>query len=101
MASSAESRRHDGKGQEDKSRPVFTRRAWTGSGSVEVAVFDRMVEDKDGEREFRLFNIVAKRSWKDEKGYQSSNSFRPEDLLPLALFLQEAYTFVAAEQSKK
>lgn len=99
MASSAESRQREER--DEKSKPVFSRRAWTGSGSVEVAVFERMVEGRDSEREFRLFSIVAKRSWKGDKGYQSSNSFFPEDLLPLALFLQEAYAFVASEQSKK
>lgn len=99
MSSSADTRQREEK--DEKSKPVFTRRAWTGSGSVDVAVFERTVEDRDNEREFRLFNIVAKRSWKNDKGYQSSNSFFPEDLLPLALFLQEAYTFVASEQSKR
>jgi len=72
---------------------------WTGTGSVEVAVFDRMIENDD--KEFRVFNIVAKRSWKEDDEYKSGNSFRPEDLLPLALFLQEAYSFIANEQAKK
>ncbi|HUY33184.1 MAG TPA: hypothetical protein VMV69_10410 [Pirellulales bacterium] len=83
----------------EKSRPLFTKRVWTGTGSVEVAVFDRMVKGDDGE--FRVFNIVAKRSWKSEDGYDSSNNFRPEDLLPLALFLQLAYEFIANEQARK
>lgn len=60
-----------------------------------------MVEAKGNDREFRSFTVVARRTWKDDKGYQSSNSFRTEDLLPLALFLQEAYAFVVSEQSKK
>jgi hypothetical protein len=80
-------------------RPIFSRRAWTGSGAVEVAVFDRMVDGDNGS--YRVFNTVAKRSWKDGEEYTSSNNFRPEDLLPLAIFLQEAYSFIASEQAKR
>lgn len=80
-------------------RPIFSRRAWTGTGAVEIAVFDRMVEGDNGS--YRVFNTVAKRTWKDGDEYTSSNNFRPEDLLPLGLFLQEAFSFIASEQAKR
>ncbi len=99
MSSSPTSRQAQDKPADDRSGPIFSKRVWTGTGSVEGAVFDRMVEADRGK--VRLFNIVAKRSWKDDEGYQSSNVFRPEDLLPLALFLQLAYEFVANEQARK
>lgn len=83
----------------EKSAPIFTRRVWTGSGNVEVSVFEKVREGDGGE--YRAFSTVAKRSWKEGDKYESSNYFRPEDLLPLSLFLQEAYSFIAAEQSKK
>ena len=101
MSTTPETKSRDERQPDERARPIFARRAWTGTGSVEVAVFDRLVEDKESDRAFRVFNIVARRSWKEEKGYQSSNTFRTEDILPLSLFLQEAYSFIAAEQSKK
>ena len=82
--------------REKGSPPVYSRRAWTGSGTVEVAVFERMITSDNGER--RVFNIVAKRTWKVGDEYQSSKAFRPEDLLPLALFLQFAYAFITNQR---
>lgn len=85
--------------EEKKSGPVFTRRVWTGTGNVEVAVFSKEIDGDNGH--FQVFNVAVKRSWKDDEGYQSSNSLRPEDLLPMAMFLQEAHAFIVSEQSKR
>lgn len=91
---------HDEKEEKsDKSKPVFAREMWTGTAKISVAVFDRMIEN-DG-KDFRVFNILVKRSWKEDNEYKSGNSFRPEDICPLALFLQEAYSFIATEQAKR
>jgi hypothetical protein len=89
----------NGEEREKGSPPVYSRRAWTGTGTVEVAVFERMVESESGDR--RVFHVVAKRTWKDGDEYKSSNVFRPEDLLPLSLFLQFAYAFITNENSKR
>lgn len=101
MSSSTKSRsqREQSANGDEKAKPLFTRRVWTGTGSVEVSVWSKMIEVEGGEME--VFNVVAKRSWKTDNGYESGNSFRPEDLLPLALFLQEAWQFVNNEQQRK
>lgn len=100
MSNSTKSKQVEQKPEKtEKTGPIFTRRVWTGSANVEVAVFDKMVDGDNGE--FRVFNIVARRSWKEGDKYESNNTFRPEDLLPLSLFLQEAYSFVASEQAKR
>ena len=100
MASNTRSsRRSEPEPKQEKSSPIFSRRVWTGTGSVEICVWDKMIDGDDGE--FRVFNIVAKRCWKEDNDYKSGNAFRPEDLLPLALFLQEAASFVISEQSRK
>ena len=83
MSNSTRSKQDEQKSE--KTAPIFTRRVWTGSANVEVAVFDKMMEGDNGE--YRVFNVVARRSWKDGEKYESNNSFRPEDLLPLSLFL--------------
>lgn len=101
MAASSTRSRSNGRKEEDaeKSRPVFSRRAWTGTASVEVAIFDKMVTGDAGE--FRVFNVVVKRSWKDGEKFESSNSLRPEDLLPMAAFLHEAFLWIANENAKR
>ena len=98
MSSSARSKRSDTE-EREKSGPIFSRRAWTGTGSVEVAVFPKMIDGNDGE--YRVFNTIAKRCWKEGEEYKSGNAFRPEDLLILALFLQEATSFICTEQAKR
>ena len=85
--------------KEERTKPIFSRRMWTGTGSVEVAIFEKSVESDKAD--FRVFNVVCKRVWKSEQGYESGNSFRPEDLGVLAVFVQEALLFIANEQSKK
>ncbi len=66
--------------------PVWSNKVWTGSGTIEVAAFQHMVQGANGE--FVAFSIAAKRSWKDGDDYKESRSFRPEDLLPLAELLR-------------
>ena len=73
--------------------PVWSNKVWTGSGTIEVAVFQHMVQGANGE--FVAFSIAAKRSWKDGDDYKESRSFRPEDLLPLAELLRCAWTFIS------
>lgn len=85
--------------EEKKSGPVFSRRVWTGTGSVEVAVFSKEIDGDNGP--YQVFNVAVKRTWKDDEGYQSSNSFRPEDLLALAVFCEEAWSFISNENSKR
>jgi len=69
--------------------------------TVEVAVFDRVVDIED-HGPIRIFRCEALRTWKDENGCHSSTArLQPEDMLPLALFLQLAFEFIANEQAKK
>lgn len=87
--------------------PVFVRRVFTGTASVEVAVFEKMIDGEQGP--YRVFNCVCKRSWKNpkkvipkgEKKYLSSNSFRAEDLAPLSIFVAEAFSFISNMNTKK
>lgn len=73
--------------------PVWSNRVWTGSGTIEVAVFQHMVQGASGE--FAAFSTAAKRSWKDGDDYKESRSFRPEDLLPLAELLRSAWNYIS------
>ena len=99
MSNGRTSNRQAEKPKEEKSGPVWSKRAWTGSGSVECAIFAKTVEGDNGP--YEVHNTVLKRSFKTDEGYDSSNSFRVEDLLIGALFLQEAALFILNEQSRK
>jgi hypothetical protein len=50
-------------------RPVYSKRYWTGSGSVEVAVFATPVDN--GNASFTSYGTAAKRSYKDDQGKPS------------------------------
>lgn len=73
--------------------PVWAKRVFTGSGTIEVAVFRHTVEGPNGE--FAAFSTAAKRSWKDGDEFKESRSFRQEDLLPLAELLRTAWTYIS------
>lgn len=81
--------------QEKKDPPVFSRKMWTGSANVEVAVFAKVVnEGKDDE--FTAYNTSCRRTWKSqEEGYQSSPSFRQEDIPVLIQLLTQAHVYIA------
>src|SRR3954467_10560850 len=62
-------------------KPVWSRRYWTGGGAVEVAVFERTVDN--GNNSFTAYSTGVRRTYKDGDEYKSIHSFRPEDLLAL------------------
>jgi hypothetical protein len=76
--------------------PVWSKRYWTGSGAVEVAVFRRTVSTADGS--FATYSTAAKRTYKDGDEYRSVHSFWPADLLPLAHGLTEAFSWIAQQE---
>lgn len=79
--------------QEKKDPPIWSRKMWTGSANVEVAVFAKVVnEGKDDE--FTAYNVSPRRTWKTDEGYQSSGSFRQEDLPVLIQLLSQAHAEV-------
>ena len=79
-------------------KPVWSRRYWTGGGAVEVAVFERTVDN--GNNSFATFSTGVRRTYKDGDEYKSIHSFRPEDLLALAHALTEAFSWISAQETK-
>jgi hypothetical protein len=99
MSNSTKSKRSEPEDKPEKSGPAFSRKVWTGSGWVEVAVFPKTIAGENGD--YVVWSTLVKRAWKEGDEYKSGSFFRPEDLLPLALFLQEAASFVMHEASQK
>jgi hypothetical protein len=80
---------------EKQAPPVFTRRCFTGTATVMVDVWAKQVEERTA------YSISIKRSWKGDKGYESSPNLRPEDCLVVAAFLNECFLFLAEQNGKK
>lgn len=79
----------------EKPKPVWSRRHWTGSGTLEVAVWSRMVGEGDNARE--VLNTTLKKTYKDGEEYKESGSYRPEELGLIILALQEAHHYISEQ----
>lgn len=76
--------------------PVWRKRYWTGGGSVEVAIFEHVIDN--GQSSFTSYATSISRNYKDGDQYKSARSFRLEDLLPLSHGLAEAFTWISSQQ---
>lgn len=81
----------------EKNAPVWSRRYWTGSANLEIAVFEKTVGGQRGE--FRTFNVSIKRTYKDGDEYKEAKGFRAEDVPVLASALLQAHAFIAEEMN--
>ena len=76
--------------QTEKKQPVYTWSHPTGSGRIEIAVWDKVVSTDNGERV--LFSISCHRSYrKQEGGFENTGTFWHTDLLVLAHGLQVVF----------
>jgi len=85
--------------KEKGEKPIWSRRYWTGSGHLEVAVWSRMIGEGKEERE--VLNTTLKKSYKDGDDYKESKSYRPEELGLVAFAMQEAFAFISSEMERK
>ena len=95
------SQRNGGNGgkKQEATKPVWSRRYWTGSGNLEVAVWSRTIGEGDSERE--VLNTTLKKTYKDGDDYKESSSFRPEELGLVCLAMQEAFRFISEENHRE
>lgn len=93
--------RKNGNGGEKKEapKPVWSRRYWTGSGNLEVAVWEREIGNGDDAR--TVLNTTVKKTYKADDQYKESSSYRPEELGLLSMALQEAFAFISSEQNRE
>lgn len=95
MASGTKTRRQEEKG----APPVWSRRTWTGNGSVEVAVFEKEVTSDNGT--FTAYSVSVKRTYKDDNGYKDAKGFQGPDLPHLIVLLNAAALFITEEQNRE
>ena len=76
--------------QTEKKQPVFTWSHPTGSGRIEIAVWDKTVSTDNGERV--VYSVTCQRSYrKQEGGFENTGTFWPTDLLVLAHGLEVVF----------
>lgn len=82
------------------SPPVFSRRLWTGSATVEVAVFEKVVNEGQ-QNEFVAYNCSVKRTWKDGDEFKTTQGFRGEDIPHLVSLLNQAHAFITDQMNRE
>ena len=76
--------------QPEKKQPVFTWSHPTGSGRIEIAVWDKVVQTDNGERV--VYSVTCQRSYrKQDGGFENTGIFWHTDLLVLAHGLEVAF----------
>jgi len=74
----------------EKKQPVFTWSHPTGSGRIEIAVWDKVVSGENGDRV--VYSVTCQRSYrKQDGGFENTGAFWQTDLLVLAHGLQVAF----------
>ncbi|MEO5366356.1 MAG: hypothetical protein H7831_08385 [Magnetococcus sp. WYHC-3] len=80
-------------------KPDHSEQAFTGSGFVNVAVFEN---EPTGDQKHSTFQISISRTYKDKDDkWQRTHSFFPQDLLPLARLLENAWTLLNNDANKR
>ena len=77
-------------GQAEKRQPVFTWSHSASSGRIEIAVWDKIVSNDNGERV--VYSVTCQRSYRKQEGaYENTGIFWPTDLLVLAHGLEVVF----------
>lgn len=82
------------------SPPVWSRKLWTGSATVEVAVFEKVVNEGQ-QNEFVAFNVSVKRTYKDGEEFKSTQGFRGEDIPHLVSLLNQAHAYICEQMNRE
>jgi hypothetical protein len=90
--------RRNGK-KDTKPGPIFSKKYWTGSGNIEVSVWENVTGEGDDERV--VLSTTLRKTYKADGEYKESASFFPHDLLTAAFALNEAAQFCFNQQNKK
>lgn len=99
----AASAARDGQHEErEKNRPVFTRRIWTPSGTLELAVFEKVIQGE--RRQHTSFFVTLQRSYPDpnnDREYVTTTVLNPQDLLIAADLYRIAWDFILVECNRE
>jgi hypothetical protein len=66
--------------------------------SVEAAVWDRVIQTRDG-REFTVYNVTVQANWRDSDGaWKKSSNFRGSQIYALVYCLQRCSDWILAQR---
>ncbi len=94
-------RQDDRQDQRDKNPPVFTRKLWTPSGTLELAVFEKHVGER---KQHTNFFVTLNRSYPDpdkQGEYVNTTVLNPQDLLMSADLYRIAWEFILEECNRQ
>ena len=77
-----------------KKEPVKRLKAWTGSGLVEVSIWQN--ENAD----FTNYSTTIQRSYKKDDQWETSSSFFPQGILVASRLLEQAWDVIQELQAK-
>ena len=84
----------------DKRHPVYKVGpiATDRDNSVEAAVWDRVIQTRDG-REFTVYSVTVQANWRDSDGsWKKTNNFRGSHLYALVYCLQRCSDWILAQR---
>jgi hypothetical protein len=87
--------------EEKKNLPVFTRRIWTPSGTIEVAVFEKQVGER---KQHTNYFVTLNRSYPDPQNdgkYVDTTVLNPQDLLIAADLYKIAWEFILDQVNRE
>jgi len=86
--------------QPGKKQPSFTWSHPTGSGRIEIAVWDKVVQTDNGERV--VYSVTCQRSYrKQDGGFENTGTFWHTDLLVLAHGLEVVFDRIKQMQNNE
>lgn len=91
---------HSAGGNGDKRHPVYKVGpiATDRDNSVEAAVWDRVIQTRDG-REFTVYSVTVQANWRDADGsWKKSNNFRGSQVYALVYCLQRCSDWILAQR---
>lgn len=79
-------------------RPAASFKYGVAGGIIEAAVWTKEMKSDSG-NDFLVYNVQVSRSYKDDNGWQSTNSVRGSDVPVLIHALQKAYDFILEDRA--
>jgi hypothetical protein len=97
-----EENRGNGQQTQDKNRPVFVRKIFTPSGTLELAVFEKEINGKKSS--YLNYFVTLNRSYPDPQNdgkYIDTTVMNPQDLLIVADFYKQAWDFILEQCNRE
>lgn len=84
-----------------KNKPIYSRKHWTGRGTIETAVFEKVMNEGK-QNEFVDYFVTVKKTFKNDKDeYEETSAFDPHEMLVMIEASRDLYEFVEKERKRE